>query len=203
MNSQITLSQKALTLGQQVSDQTPSLFSLHSNAKIALGKEVAMVDTAHRDSISLARKTLDGRLSELRKAAAILTVPTTGWIASVRTALGMSISDLARRLGVNPSTAFRIEENELEGTVNLSTLTKVANALDCDVVYALVPKQATMQLAKARARALAVQRLTRVQQSMALEDQALAPAVFDKLIEQKAAELLYSRGLWKDQLGVG
>lgn len=161
-----------------------------------------MVDTAHRDSISLARKTLDGRLSELRKAAAILTVPTTGWIASVRTALGMSISDLARRLGVNPSTAFRIEENELEGTVNLSTLTKVANALDCDVVYALVPKQATMQLAKARARALAVQRLTRVQQSMALEDQALAPAVFDKLIEQKAAELLYSRGLWKDQLGV-
>lgn len=213
MNQIFEVIQRNSSLGQNEPRQVLSLISMFLSAKIWVllvqpnataftPKEHPMAVSNTQDSMFLARESLDGRLLELRRAASILTPPRGGWIKTVRSALGMTVSDLARRLNVGPSSALRIESNEIEGTLNLATLHKVANALDCEVVYALIPRQPTMLTAKTRAIKLARARLAITQQSMALEDQALDESVLEKLIERKASELVHSRGLWKDQLGV-
>jgi predicted DNA-binding mobile mystery protein A len=66
-----------------------------------------------------------------------------------------------------------METSEAEDRITLKSLRAVANALDCDLVYALVPRADSMQeLVENRARAAAKKRVLEVEHSMALEDQA-------------------------------
>jgi predicted DNA-binding mobile mystery protein A len=52
----------------------------------------------------------------------------------------MGVAQLAKRLGVTPAAVVQLEKRELAGTVTLESLRKAAEALDCELVYALVPK---------------------------------------------------------------
>ena len=68
----------------------------------------------------------------------------------------------------------------------------LAAALDCELVYALVPRQGTMQgLLESRARAQATQRVLQVEHSMALEDQASGN--IEEAIEAETRRLLKQR----------
>jgi transcriptional regulator with XRE-family HTH domain len=51
----------------------------------------------------------------------------------------MSALELAARLKVHPSRVGQIEHSEVSGSIQLATLTRAARALECQVVYALVP----------------------------------------------------------------
>ena len=65
------------------------------------------------------------------------------------------------------------EKAEAEDRITLKSLRAYANALDCDMVYAFVPRARTLQeLAISRARAAAKANVLRVEHSMALENQA-------------------------------
>lgn len=128
--------------------------------------------------------------------AQLVDRPAVGWIKTVRIALGMSASDLARRMGVEVSTVLRIESSETKDRIKLETMKKLANELGCDVVYALVPRQPIEATVRTQALGKARQRLARVQQTMLLEQQGLTETVLARLIDQEADELIRTGKVW-------
>ena len=98
----------------------------------------------------------------------------------------MSAAQLAKRLGVTQPSVVAYEQSETKGTIALATLRRVAEALDCTLVYALVPNKPLETTVRERAHALARRRLAPVEHSMQLEDQAVSvndsEAQLDELI---------------------
>ena len=117
------------------------------------------------------RKRLDARLVPLNDERRRLLVPPKGWIRAVRDALGMSGVQLGKRLEVSPQTVEAMEKSEAAGTIQLNTLKRAAEALDCTLVYALVPKTSLENTVNNRARQIATAALARVSHTMKLEDQ--------------------------------
>lgn len=158
---------------------------------------MSMSNSSFSQTTLNARVSLDAKLSRLRSAAAELALPRGGWMRTIRMALGMSTTELAKRLGTSPSTVSRNETHEAQGVVTLGTLKKAAEAMNCDVVYALVPREKLSDTVMREARRIATKRLTATQNTMALEDQAVDQAVLASLIENEAQILSLSPGLWK------
>ena len=140
---------------------------------------------------NLRLKQLDRSL-ESYKAAAKIPRPSKGWIRIIRQALGVSSGDLARRLGTSRQLPLQLEKGEAEDRITLKSLRAVANALDCDLVYALVPRAHSMQeLIENRARAEAKMRVLGVEHSMALENQAVGR--IDETVEEETRRLVRKR----------
>ncbi len=118
--------------------------------------------------------------------------PSKGWIRTIRQALGVSSGELARRLGTSRQLPLQMEKGEAEDRITLKSLRAVANALDCDLVYALVPRADSMQeLLEGRARAQATNHVLGVEHSMALEDQAVGR--IDEAVEAETRRLIRKR----------
>jgi predicted DNA-binding mobile mystery protein A len=143
-----------------------------------------------------ARRRLDERGQPLRERAADLAVPRSGWLRAVREALGMSSRDLAARMGVAESTVVRLETSEREGTAQLNSLRRAADALGCDLVYAVVPRRPLEDTVQQQARSKAVRSLAPVQHTMLLEDQTPADSVLESLLADLAADWVDRPGLW-------
>jgi len=140
----------------------------------------------HEDRIT-ARRQLDKRLDLLRNSDA-LTHPPRGWIKAIREALGMTTAQLGARIGVSQPRAVAIEKAEVQGTITLNSLERAARALDCQFVYAVIPRKPLEKLIEERAHLVAKQRLESTRHSMALEAQ-----VVDKLDENKQRKRLAQR----------
>lgn len=97
--------------------------------------------------------------------------PVRGWVKAIREALGMSTSQLAKRLGMKQPSVVSLEQSEARGTIELATLRRVAEALNCTLVYALIPNQPLEQTLRDRARLYAGHLLNPIEHSMMLEDQ--------------------------------
>ena len=82
-------------------------------------------------------RTLDDHLSEV----SVCDRPSGGWIRAVRTSLGMSVRQMGKRIGITQQSAARLEKNEANDAITLKSLRKAAEALDCRLVYALVPNE--------------------------------------------------------------
>jgi predicted DNA-binding mobile mystery protein A len=151
------------------------------------------------DTRALGRKHLERRLGPLRDRQD-LARPPRGWIRAVREALGMTTRQLARRMGKAQSVIVATEQGEARDSVSLATLRQAAEALDCTLVYALVPKRPIDEILRARAEDFAAQRLASASHTMALENQSLSPADQEAERERLIDELL--RGsptrLWDD-----
>src|SRR5437879_4005727 len=115
------------------------------------------------------RAQLDAKLANIRAGLEAAALPRGGWLKAVRESLGMSAEQLGARLGISKQNALKLERNELRKTVSLESLQRAADALDCRLVYALVPRQTLESRVDERAHALARRELARVQHSMALE----------------------------------
>jgi predicted DNA-binding mobile mystery protein A len=112
--------------------------------------------------------------------------PVRGWIRAIREALGMTAEQLAKRLGVKQPSVVALEQSEAKGTIELATLRRAAEALDCTLVYALVPNKPLEQTLRERARLFARRRSEPIEHSMALEDQALE----DQKVQRKETEAM-------------
>ena len=140
---------------------------------------------------SLRLKQLDRALEPYRAARAVPR-PSRGWIRTIRQALGLSSAELARRLGTSRQLPLQLEKGEAEDRVTLKSLRAAANALDCDLVYALVPRAGSIQeLIENRARAEAKNRVLGVEHSMALENQAVGR--IDEAVEAETRRLVRKR----------
>jgi predicted DNA-binding mobile mystery protein A len=129
-----------------------------------------------------------------------LAPPEEGWIADIRESLGMSGKDFARRLGIDPSSAKRLEQSEAKRSVTLASLDRAAEALGCRVAYVLIPDRPLEETVRARAAALAERLHAPVAHSMALEDQASdQPSTNDRrkiMIDELISNL--DPELWRD-----
>ena len=128
--------------------------------------------------------------------------PRVGWIRAIRQALGMRTSQLAARLGVTKQAVADLERREAEGSVTLSALRKAANAMECDLLYAIVPRRPVKDILWSRARAVAAKRLERIAHSMHLEEQTVPSEEYDQQVEDLTAELMRSfpRELWGEDV---
>ena len=123
------------------------------------------------DFRQLRSKQLDRSLAPLRSVN--VPRPPKGWIRAIREALGLSSAQLAERMKANRSLIVQQEKAEADDRITLKSLRAFANALDCDLVYAFVPRAGSLQeLVNARARATARTNVLGVEHSMALENQA-------------------------------
>ncbi|AKU17500.1 mobile mystery protein A [Luteipulveratus mongoliensis] len=147
------------------------------------------------------RRAVDQRVAPLHEppARAALARPAGGWVRAIRSALGMSTTDLARRLEVTPVAVRKLEASERAGVVRLDTLTRAADAMGCDLVYAFVPRASLVEFVETRAMQVADQELSRVHTTMALEDQSVPADERARMREERARELVAARDLWRDQ----
>jgi predicted DNA-binding mobile mystery protein A len=118
--------------------------------------------------------------------------PQRGWLRSVREALGISMRDVARKMRKTPQTVASFEKSEASDRITLQTLRHYAEVMDCELVYAIVPKFGSLkQLGEKRARQTAEKDVRAVEHTMALEDQA-TNGIHDK-IERETRRLLKKR----------
>ena len=147
-----------------------------------------------------ARRQLDKRLNSLRDSS-IFARPPRGWIKAIRESLGMTTRQMARRIGVTQSRAVDIEKAETRGSITLDSLERAARALDCDLVYALVPRKPLETMVEERAARLAKHRLKAARHSMTLEDQSLDETDEREQVTQLAKRLAEKSGsaLWEEE----
>lgn len=121
-----------------------------------------------------------------------------GWIKTIREALGMSTSQLARRVGIDQSRISRIENNEVAGDVKLSSMQKIADGLGMKFVYAFIPQQSLEDMVRSQARLMAQKNMNLVNKTMQLEDQELTvedkARAFDDLVQKILID--DPKGLW-------
>ncbi len=129
-----------------------------------------------------------------------LSIPPEGWLRTMRSALGMSGAQLARRLNVTRSQVAQAERNELAGVITLKTLQNMAEAMGCRVVYAIVPESTAGDLVAKRAREKAKHLIDQADTQMALEDQALTEEQRRFELERLQRELIHNipSDLWND-----
>jgi predicted DNA-binding mobile mystery protein A len=122
-----------------------------------------------------------------------------GWIRSSRTAIGMTLKQLATRLGFSVPAAKNFEMREVDEAITLASLRKIANAMEMDLVYYFKPKQDSLDdLLQIRAELKAKELMERSNQAMLLENQEAdnknKSREYDRLISEIRNQKLSS--LW-------
>lgn len=133
-------------------------------------------------------RQLDATLNQWRQSRLPIR-PKQGWVRSIRHALGMGSAALAKRLQVTDSAVRKFEESEAADAISLHTLRRIAEALDCELHYALVPRQSLEESIRKQATYVAHERIAALTQSMALEDQAVSETATAELLQREAEAL--------------
>lgn len=151
-----------------------------------------IVAKQYRDKVNQAVSQFDG----------FSMLPQEGWLRTVRTALGISGPQLAKRLGVTKARISKAEQDEPSGSVTLKTMQTMAEAMDCKFVYAVVPKQDVEEIIKQRAIEKAKAQVKSASTQMALEAQALSKEQLEYEVERIAAQIVEKMpaDLWSDEL---
>ena len=126
---------------------------------------------------------LDERFQKLGTAKRFAP-PVRGWIKAIRESLGMSTAQLAARLKIKQPSLVNLEQSEAKGTIELATLRRVAEALDCTLVYALLPNKPLEAMVRDRARAFTRKRRAHIEHSMLLEDQKVTSRGADARLDE-------------------
>lgn len=119
---------------------------------------------------ALEQKQMDATLRRTAGAASIET-PRSGWIKSIRQALGMTAAQLGKRLRTSPQSVLALEKREVAGTITLATLEKAAQALDCRVRVLFIPNHGIEEAVYQRAMDRARDERNRIVHTMGLEGQ--------------------------------
>jgi len=103
-----------------------------------------------RERERLQRK-LDTEMRPFRRAGMDENA-TNGLLRAIRTALRVPVLEIAAQMGVNRSGVFDLEARELKSSTTLRSMSRMAEAMGCKVVYGIVPKygQTLEELAEVR-----------------------------------------------------
>jgi len=142
-----------------------------------------------RNKRKLLIEQLDQKLKPFLRTRIIL-VPERGWVNTIRTTLNMTMAQLGAKLNITRQGVKRIEESGANGTITINSLKEVAKAMDLKIVYALVPKNGTIEdLIEIKAEKLAKKIVLRTNQNMKLEDQGIGDEKITKTIKDLANEI--------------
>ena len=87
----------------------------------------------------VARRRLDLEMRPYRWAGRKKN-PTNELLRAVRQALCIPVAEIAEKMGVNRSAVFDLEAREPKNTISLRSMSRMAEAMGCKVVYGIVPK---------------------------------------------------------------
>lgn len=134
-----------------------------------------------------------------KKVCGLLT-PPEGWLRTNRKALQMPVNIILENAGIKKSELYRIEKAEIDGTLTLNKLKETAHAMDCELHYAIVPKQEINNLIKDKARHHAIKILRNASVHMQLEEQGTTDEQVElqiaKVTEQLEKEM--PKWFWSD-----
>jgi len=143
------------------------------------------------------RRALERRLAPWRALSTSSTArPAGGWVRAIRDALGMSAAELATRMGTTQVAVTKLEASERAGGARLATLTRAANALGCDLVYAFVPRVPLETQIRAQAERVLTRDFASIDNSMRLEDQGVTGDAARDTREVLITKISTERGLW-------
>lgn len=147
----------------------------------------------------MVRRQLDARFAQMGPRR-LFSLPPVGWIRAIRRSLGMTAAQLAQRLGRTKQAIIELEQSEARGAITLKSLENAARALDCTLVYALIPNRGLNEMVREQARHVATERIQNLEQTMRLENQALPAGQRNAQIEDLADELVQRdiRSLWRN-----
>ena len=137
----------------------------------------------------LRNQQLEETLRPFRRLTGVVP-PVKGWVRAIREALGMTNVQLAARLRKKPQTIEDMQRSEELGTIKLSTLRELAEAMGCRVVYALVPEKGFEELQRDQATRIARRLLGRTAHSMKLEAQGLSVVEEERALERQVDRLM-------------
>lgn len=142
-----------------------------------------------RNKKLLALQQLDRRLEPFLGTEKV-TVPSEGWISNIRNSLNITLEQLGEKLGMGKTGVKNLEERESKGTISIKYLKEVGQALNMKFVYGFVSNEGSFEnLVEAKAYALAKKIVSRTNQNMALENQAVEEKHLNQAIEELASEI--------------
>jgi predicted DNA-binding mobile mystery protein A len=145
---------------------------------------IALVKPAFR---KLLLRNLTQKLKSL-PTRGVLEPPAGGWLRSIRLALGMPARYPAEKLGLARQAIEQLERNEATSSITLKMLKRAADALDCDLVYAVVPRAGSLDDALHKQALKQARKIVApVAHSMLLESQATAST--DERVSELAKQL--------------
>jgi predicted DNA-binding mobile mystery protein A len=102
-------------------------------------------------------------------------------------------------VGVTQAAVVDAERSEAKGDITLTTLRRYASAMNCELVYALVPNRPLQEILEARAEQVARDQVLRARHSMALEDPQITSDHFEREVAALRAMLLAGKRsrLWQ------
>lgn len=139
------------------------------------------------------------QLSSSMKAKRMIPVEALGArLKDIREVLGMTQKQLAKKLKVKQPLIARIEKNTRSCAV--STLSRIANALECELMCSVVSKQPLEEIINERAQVVAKKMLDRTFSNMALEKQSPGAEAYKFQLKKLTEELAANPGpaLWED-----
>ncbi len=141
---------------------------------------------------------LDAKILQLKKAEG-LVIPSSGWVFSIRQALGMSLRQLGNKMGITAQSVKEIEEREQNDTISLKVLRQFGKSLNLKLIYGFIPQDGSLEnIIEKRAHELALEIVNRTSISMKLEDQENKSSRIQKAIKDKTIEIRNEmpRHLW-------
>jgi predicted DNA-binding mobile mystery protein A len=143
------------------------------------------------DRKSLQLQQLNSKTLKFAPLAEV-SMPPTGWIKAIRTALGMSMQQLASRLNITKQGIMDIERREKDGSITIKSLRTIAQAMDMRLVYGFVPNDGSLEaLIEKRANELATRIVMRTAATMKLEDQSVSTQRLEEAIKQRTLSLCH------------
>ncbi len=152
-------------------------------------------------SVSTAKqRQAEEKVNQAGQAATALAKPFGGWISTFQEAIGMNVPALAELLGVSRNSVYSSIRNERAGTISLNQLERMGEAMGGKLVYAIIPRQGTVEgivMSQARRKANRIIRRTRAQ--LALEGQTEGLRSQDEMVEDLASDFAREmpRDFWK------
>jgi predicted DNA-binding mobile mystery protein A len=135
---------------------------------------------------ALQLQQLSDKMQAFQSLKKVVT-PTTGWVKAIRTALGMSMQQLSKKLSVAKQSVQKMEEREMDGSITIKSLRAAAKALDMQLVYGFVPNDGSLDaLIDRKAKELAEKIVLRTSNTMKLEDQENSSERIKKAIQERA-----------------
>ena len=135
------------------------------------------------DNKKILRRSYHKKFDLFRKA--IIARPQQGWLKTIREFLGMTTTQLAKRLEISQPRIVAMEKNERN--VKISTMERIADTLNCDFSYAFVPRENIDDIIYNQAKKKAQKILDKVNKNMGLENQLVKT---DDLLKDIIEELL-------------
>jgi len=143
-----------------------------------------------RDKQKLMIEQLDRRFSEIRSNSKALTIPSNGWINTLRKTLNISLKQLGKRLNVSSQNINQFEQREKDGSISIQKLKEVAEAMEMDFLYTFIPKAGSLEaMIERQANKIAKDIVMRTSHTMKLEDQENSEERLIKAIKDRAEKI--------------